>query len=203
MNTPSWNLPPATPPSPPLRQAPAKKNVWLGVAVAATVAAGVVSAALLVGFKKGGFLSTTDVGQLSELAPIQAQLMPLDACEITYARRDKRGNRVHLESVFIRPCTGSRNDGVVLTVPRRSGVGFSMERETQSSRFEILVEKDDVPFPELVAALNAYTPIMVTQYATELERIRKQSQAFQESMRRQQKEAADRKAGAKQTYPSQ
>ena len=197
----NWNSPPAAPRRSP--QPPAKKSVWLIVAVAATVATGVLLGALLIGLTKGGFLTTTDVGTLSELAPIQAQLMPLDACEISYARRDKRGNRAHLESVFIKPCSGDRNDSVVLTVPRRSGVGFSMERDTQGSPFKVLVEKDDVPFPELVAALNAYTPIMVTQHATELERIRKQSQAFQESMRRQQKEAADRKAGAKQTYPSQ
>lgn len=161
---------------------------------------------LAIGLQKGGFLTVSDVGALAELAPVQAKLMPLDACKISYAERDKRGNRKHFESVFVHTCTGrARVESVVIKVPSapRGVVGFVMERDAQSERFKVLVEKDEVPFPDLVATLGTYTPIIVENFSKELDVNRQRDQTYDADLRRKQKEAADRKAAAKPSYPTQ
>ncbi len=35
----------------------------------------------------------------------QQQLLPIDACHIEYAGRDKRGNRKHFDALFIETCS--------------------------------------------------------------------------------------------------
>ena len=173
--------------------------------VASVVLVSIVAGVLAISLQKGGALTVSDVGALAELAPVQAKLMPLDACKISYAARDKRGNRSHLESVFVDSCTGrDRFEAVVITVPRGPrGLGFVMERDAQSERFKVLVEKDEVPFPDLVTALSTYTPIVVEEFSRTLEVNRQRDQTYDADVRRKQKEAAERKAGAKQSYPTQ
>jgi hypothetical protein len=132
--------------------------------------AGLVSGPLWVGLKKGGFLTLSDVGHLPELAHVQDALRPLDACAMEYARRDKHGHRAHFESVFVTPCS-DRSAVVVVKVEDgwgRRGVGFELARSASDQRWRVLVEKDEVPFADLVGALNAYAPIIAVEYPQKL-----------------------------------
>ncbi|AKU96304.1 hypothetical protein AKJ09_02968 [Labilithrix luteola] len=166
---------------------------------------GVVLGVLTIGMKKGGFLTTSNVGDLEDLAPIQAQLMPLDACQIDYATRDKSGRRNHLDVAFVTPCSDS-DRRVVIHVSSgwgSRGVGFQMKRSSQANRWKVLVEKDEVPFPELKGALEEIASTMTTSYVPQLEDARARSKAYEDGVQARKKEEEARKNGAKSSYPTQ
>lgn len=165
---------------------------------------GIALGVLSIGMKKGGFLTTSDVGDLQDLAPIQSKLMPVDACEIDYATRDKQGRRDHLEVAFVTPCSES-DRRVVIHVSSgwgRKGVGFQMKRRSQADRWKVIVEKDEVPFPELKGALEEVATTMTTSYAHDLEKDRAQSKAYEDGVKARRLEEEARKNGAKSSYPT-
>ncbi|WP_144370157.1 hypothetical protein [Myxococcus stipitatus] len=170
----------------------------------ATIAVGLGLGAVMVGMKKGGFLQTSDVGQLTELAAIQEQLRPLDSCEILYRQVDGKGRRKYPDSVVIRDCSGHFSHVAYLPVPSWASqdVSFEMSRGSTSAEWSILVDKDEVPFPALKAALEQFAPIIVAEYPRKMQEVRQrqeESQRWLEEQRRakEQKE----KESAKSTYP--
>ncbi|MFY2562184.1 hypothetical protein ACN469_31605 [Corallococcus terminator] len=170
--------------------------------IAGTLFVGIGLGVVSVGLKKGGFLTTTDVGGLAELASIQEQLRPLEACEITYNTRDKRGHRKHPDTVFTRTCTAGDFMSVTIRVPSTwSNVGFEMTRGSMSEPWEVLVEKDEVPFPELKAALYHFAPLIAAQYPDGLRERRERSNAYEHERRERERAEEERKKGAKNTYP--
>ena len=172
--------------------------------ITGVLATGIALGVLNVGRQKGGFLTTTDVGELEQFAKIQEQLRPLDACSIHYALRDKRGTRRHFDAVFVEACSRGAYDHVVIRVPETWGfknVGFEMTRGGVGDRWEILVEKNEVPFADLVAALEDLSPRIAAEYPKELARVRAQMENYDRDVA--QRRAADeaRKQGAAETYP--
>lgn len=175
------------------------------VIIPAILLTGVGLGVLTLGLKKGGFLTTSDVGSLSEMADFQAKLRPLDVCSLTYARRDKRGNRSHLDSVFVESCSrasSGRVDTVVITVPRHPAVGFTMERDAPSEPFKLLVEKDEVVFKDLVATLADVTPRVVTEFDARLQKNRSADANYQRGVDEQRRQEQERKSKAGQSYPT-
>jgi len=165
---------------------------------------GIALGLLIVGFKKGGFLTTTDVGELEQFAEVQKQLRPLDACSIHYALRDKRGARQHFDAVFVEACSRGSYDHVVIRVPQGWGlknVGFELTRDGVGDRFKVLVEKDEVPFNDLVAAMNDLMPRVANEYPNELARVRTQMENFDRETRERRAAEEARKRGAAETYP--
>lgn len=165
---------------------------------------GIALGLLIVGFKKGGFLTTTDVGELEQFAEVQKQLRPLDACSIHYALRDKRGNRQHFDAVFVEACSRGSYDHVVIRVPETWGhkhVGFELTRDGVGDRFKVLVEKDEVPFDDLVAAMNDLMPRVANEYPKELARVRTQMENFDRETQERRAAEEARKRGAAETYP--
>ncbi|MCP3103674.1 hypothetical protein LZ198_32805 [Myxococcus sp. K15C18031901] len=187
-------------------QGPANKHSHSKVLaiMCATIALGIGAGVVSVGLQKGGFLTTSDVGGLPELAQVQEQLRPLEACELTYHRRDKRGHRQHPNSVFIRTCTMGEYVSVLIEVPgtwASKGVGFEMSRASQSDPWAILVEKDEVPFPELRDALAHFAPLIAASYPAELRRQRASAGEMDRHLEEQQRMERERKERAKDSYP--
>lgn len=166
--------------------------------IAVTLGLGLVG----IGLQKGGFLTTSDVGGLPELAPIQEQLRPLEACELRYNTRDKRGNRKHPDTIFTRTCTAGEYLAVTIDVPSTwRNVGFEMTRGSMSEPWEIMVEKDEVPFPDLKAALEHFAPLIVARYPEGLREWRERSSESERQRREHERAEEERKKGAKNTYP--
>ena len=162
-------------------------------------------AALSIGIKPGGFLSTSNVGELAALADIQLQLMPVDACNIEYAGRDKRGNRKHLDALFIETCSQGAYDHMVLGVPEtwgRKGVGFEMTRSARDQRWRILVEKKEVPFEDLTAALTDFAPRIAKELPGVIEKQRRLMGDFDEKQQEHLREKEERAKKAPDSYPS-
>ncbi|MBN8467394.1 hypothetical protein JYJ95_12795 [Corallococcus exiguus] len=168
------------------------------------IALGIGLGVVLVGFQKGGFLTTSDVGGLPELARIQEQLRPLEACSLTYQRRDKRGHRKHPDSVFLQTCTRGEYIGVVIDVPTTwaaRGVGFEMTRGSMTEPWEILVEKQEVPFPDLKEALEHFAPLIVASYPERLRERRGGASEMERQLNEQKRMEQERKERAKGSYP--
>ncbi|QSQ12912.1 hypothetical protein [Myxococcus landrumensis] len=148
-----------------LEPAPSRASAakLLGLAVLAVLALGLGAA--YVGTLKGGFLSASDVGGLPELARIQEQLRPLDACALSYRRLDSKGKRPFPDSVIIHDCSGSSRVFAVKvpTTWEPQGVTFEMKRASPSEPFQILIEKNATLTPELKAAMEHFTPIIATK----------------------------------------
>lgn len=162
---------------------------------------GVPLALLAIGLRKGGFLDTSNVGALAELAPYQEKLRPLDACRIRYALRDKRGHRSLTESVFVETCTGT-NEVVVVKVPHHRDVGFEMKRRSASEPFDVLVEKKEVPFPSLLATFEDFTPRILANFEKTLSENRARDGAYRRQLDERRRADETRKATAKESYPS-
>lgn len=178
-------------------------RVVIGVfGMAVLVVGGVV---LAVGMQKGGFLTLTDVGELPELADVQARLMPLDLCEIEYAGRGKLGQRTRFDHLRTSPCSGDGYEGMSVAVPEdwgRKNVGYQLSRRGPGERFKVLVEKDEVPFPDLLGALADHVPVLVERYTTQLAEQRTASAAHDAQLSQQRADEAARKAGAAGSYPT-
>ncbi|WP_228556543.1 hypothetical protein, partial [Myxococcus sp. CA005] len=157
------------------------------------------------GFGRGGL--KTDVSGLQELAAVQAQLLPLDACHIEYGVRAgalphrSTGSR---KSASVTPCSGASVSYVSISVPEElqsSQVAFDMTRSSVSAPWKILVDKDQTAFPDLKQSLERLAPLIVEKYpealATEIQRRVDSERAWQES------KAAERarKEAAKTSYP--
>ncbi|WP_141593917.1 MULTISPECIES: hypothetical protein [unclassified Myxococcus] len=191
---------------------PARKsgNTTVIIIVAAVVMVGFMGAGgmLLAGgsFGGGGGLNT-DVSGLQELAAVQAQLLPLNACKIEYGVR--RGVLRHrstgsFKSVYVTPCGGAPASDVSIGVPtelQSSQVAFDMKRSSVSAPWKILVDKEGTSFPNLKQSLQQLAPLIVEKYpealATEIQRRVDSERAWQES------KAAERarKEAAKTSYP--
>lgn len=185
-------------PTPPRRREPLTPVVLIlgmtGVAV------------YFVGSQKGGFLRTSDVGGLAELASIQEQLMPLNACEMTYRAYDSRGIPRYPGKVFLTPCGSSSSSSIrVPTTWDGKGVSFEMTRSSTSQRWKILVDKDEVAFPDLKEALEHFAPILAQQYPQQIQKaLAEQDQRRREDQERKkakEREAEERKERARTSYP--
>ncbi|NNB89702.1 hypothetical protein HI113_25595 [Corallococcus exiguus] len=174
------------------------------VIISATVALGIGVGVVSIGLKKGGFLTTSDVGGLPELARVQEQLRPLEACSLTYQLRDKRGHRKHPDSVFIQPCTRGEYISVLIDVPTtwaHKGVGFEMTRGSMTEPWEILVEKKEVPFPDLKEALEHFAPLIAASYPEKLRERRAGASEMDRQLNERQRMEQERKERAKDSYP--
>ncbi|NOJ79063.1 hypothetical protein [Myxococcus xanthus] len=172
--------------------------------ICATIALSSGTGVVSQGLRKGGFLTTSDVGGLPELAQVQEQLRPLEACSITYRRRDKRGQRQHPNSVFIETCSVGEYIIVLIDVPGTwadKGVGFEMSRGSISEPWEIQVEKAEVPFPDLEKALEHFAPLIAAQYPEKLRERRASASEMERHLDEQQRLEQERKARAKGSYP--
>lgn len=180
-----------------------KRPVWLYISLVWGL--GIAVGLLAVGLQRGGFLTTTDVGELPQFAQMQAQLRPLDICRVEYALRDKRGARRHLDTLFIETCSRGAYDHVLLPVPTtwdRKHLGFELRRWSTSDRFALLVEKRDVPFPDLVAAVEAFTPVIVAEFPSKLAEVRAQMEVYDRDVTRRREAEEARKRGAADSYPA-
>jgi len=170
----------------------------------ATIALGIGAGVVSVGLKKGGFLTTSDVGDFPELAKVQEQLRPLEACSITYQRRDKRGHRQHPNSVSIETCTAGEYISVLIDVPgtwASKGVGFEMSRGSVSEPWEIQVEQAEVPFPDLQEALTDFAPRIAAQYPDLLRKRREGASEMERHLDEQRRLERERQERAKGSYP--
>ncbi|WP_140795251.1 hypothetical protein [Myxococcus xanthus] len=174
------------------------------VIISSVMALGSGIGVVITGLKKGGFLTTSDVGGLPELTHVQEQLRPLEACSLTYQRRDKRGQRQHPTSVFIESCTVGEYISVLIDVPGTwadKGVGFEMTRGSMSEPWEILVEKADVPFPDLKEALEHFAPLIAARYPEKLRERRAGASEMERHLNERERQEQERKARAKTSYP--
>ncbi|WP_342374910.1 hypothetical protein NVS55_26765 [Myxococcus stipitatus] len=170
----------------------------------ATIAVGLGLGTVTVGMKKGGLLRTSDVGHLAELAAIQEQLRPLGACEVLYRQVDGKGRRKYPDSVVIRDCSGNSSHVIYVPVPSWASqdVSFEMGRGSTSAEWSILVDKDEVPFPALKAALEQFAPIIIAEYPRKQQEARQREEEFRHwsEEQRRAKEKKE-KESAKSTYP--
>lgn len=191
-------------PTPLARMSVIKKNIiGFSVVTVGIALTGVVT----MGIQPMGWMRTTNVGRLPELAAVQAQLLPLDACHIEYGVRAgalphrSTGSR---KSASVTPCSGASVSYVSISVPEElqsSQVAFDMTRSSVSAPWKILVDKDQTAFPDLKQSLERLAPLIVEKYpealATEIQRRVDSERAWQES------KAAERarKEAAKTSYP--
>ncbi|MFP2924874.1 hypothetical protein ACLESO_06590 [Pyxidicoccus sp. 3LG] len=186
---------------------PPSNNSWtkspfiisVGVGVALLISLGLM-------LKVGGpdFLRTSDVGGLAELASIQTQLQPLDACGIQYGPRRGRSQVFgSSDSVTVFSCA-ELSDVVGVDVPverRTAGVTFEMTRRSNSDPWKVLVDKNKVQFPALKSSLEQLAPLIVEQYPPRLRRQREQEDAYLRQVKARKDEARAREVGAKDSYP--
>ncbi|WP_163861620.1 hypothetical protein [Myxococcus eversor] len=145
-----------------------------------------------------------DVGGLAELAFIQSQLRPLDACRIEYGGR-RAGRQVFgsSDSVKVFSCAEpSEVVGVDVPVERRTeGVSFDMARRSSTEPWEVLVDKDTVAFPLLKNALEQLTPLILEQYPPVLLRQREQNAEYYRDLKARREAQQTREQGARDSYP--
>jgi hypothetical protein len=180
---------------------------WIVIAVlfgiVVTVGAGIFGAILKKPRSTVLHLGESDVGKLAELASVQAQLMQLDACELSYNTRDRHGKRsFDSEHVHVRSCSGGSDGDTILIQVKPARSGFTMSRGSAAAPFEIWVEKDDIPFAELKAMLEEFAPTIAAAYSTELAANRALHARVERETQRAQAAEAARKAGARETYPT-
>ncbi|MFP2962025.1 hypothetical protein ACLEPN_30620 [Myxococcus sp. 1LA] len=196
-----------TSPTPPAQPSQVKK-LFIGLAAIAglaLVAGGAVAVAA--GTVPMGWMRTTDVGQLPELAAVQAQLSSLDACEMQYGSR-RRANGVgstgSKDMIRVEPCGTSSAYGISVWVPLElqvSGVAFNMKRGSVKAPWKILIEKEQTAFPALKQSLEQLTPLLLTQYPIERQRdTDERAQSARDWAAHKDAERA-RKEAAKNSYP--
>ncbi|OJT21609.1 hypothetical protein BO221_27795 [Archangium sp. Cb G35] len=99
-----------------------------------------------------------------ELQSLACLSPAISRTKIAYRRWDAKGRRKHPDSVTIRDCDSNTNGSISIKVPTTwldQGVGFKMNRDSRSERWEILVDKDEVPFPALKEALEHFRHVGV------------------------------------------
>ena len=188
--------------TPPPRMSQGKKTLIVLCVVSLVIP---LTAVVIVGLSPMGWMRTTNVGPLPELAAIQAQLSALDACEVEYgARRGAGGRRWvgSMEYAYVTPC-GSYDRLHIRVPPERQvdGVAFDMTRNSVNAPWKILVVKEKTAFPALKQSLEELAPYLLTQYP-----IARQRDADMESRwarEREAKKEAERtlKEEAKNSYP--
>ena len=191
-----------------LQPQPERKSRKSAVLILAAVAmvGGVAAATFLLNRKPTdiGMIGKTDVGGLQALAGIQAQLRPLRACGVQYGERGRRGKVGSHTAVWVSACENDRFAGVSIGVPTErqvERVAFNLERASVSEPWKILVEKDQVPFPELERALNQLSPLLAEEVPSKLaQAIEEKLAAHRAWQERQAAEPARRKA-AQDSYP--
>ncbi|NVJ01327.1 hypothetical protein HV824_24885 [Myxococcus sp. AM009] len=187
----------------PTRQS-GKSTVLVLAAVA--MVGGVAATTILLSRKPTdiGMIGKTDVGGLQVLADIQTQLRPSRACSIRYGERGRRGKTGSHTEVVVSACENDRFAFVRITVPTErqvERVAFDLERNSVSEPWKILVDKDQVPFPELERALTQIAPFLAEEAPSRLAKaIEEKRAADREFQERQAAEPARRKA-AQDSYP--
>lgn len=177
-------------------------NRWLALGF---LVIGVPTALVIQGKQKGGCLTYSEVGDLQELEFVQTALRPLDACKIEYGQRDRRGVRRFPESIFLKTCSKGSQDSLVIRVgPEWAGrdIGFTMTRAAQAERWEVIVESDEVPFPDLLAALQAFTPKIAAEFPDLLREERASMDAYDAGLAEQKRAAQERRDAARGSYPT-
>ncbi|QDE69366.1 hypothetical protein [Myxococcus xanthus] len=191
-------------PTPPARMSVVKKNiigfsvVTLGIALTGVVTLGI---------RPMGWIRTTNVGRLPELAAVQAQLLPLDACEVEYGSRRGSGGRRWIgsqEYAYVTPCGTPSSYRISVRVPSERqvrDVAFDMRRSSVSAPWKILVDKDQTAFPALKQSLEQLAPFLLTQYP--IERQEDADLKVRLARERQERKDAERalKEEAKNSYP--
>ncbi|TQF17538.1 hypothetical protein FJV41_02720 [Myxococcus llanfairpwllgwyngyllgogerychwyrndrobwllllantysiliogogogochensis] len=191
-----------TPPMPPPDNRRTKSPLLIAAGVGLLVVLGLAMMLL-----RGGrnFARTSeDVGGLAELASIQSQLQPLDACRIEYgARRGGRQVFGSSDSVKVFSCAESSEVvGVDVPVERRTeGVTFDMARQSRAEPWEVLVDKDRVALPALKGALEQLAPLILEQYPPVLLRQREQREAYDRELKARKDAQQAREQGARDSYP--
>ncbi|WP_426752783.1 hypothetical protein [Myxococcus sp. Y35] len=191
-------------PTPPARMSQGKKTLIVLCVVSLVIP---LTAAVTVGSMPMGWMWTMDVGQLPELAAVQAQLSALDACEMEYGSR-KSSNRARwtgsTSRVKVVPCGTFSSLGISVPVPpelQASDVTFDMRRGSVKAPWKILVVKEETSFPALKKSLEQLAPHLLTQYP--IERQRDADLDAQWARERQARKDAERalKEEAKDSYP--
>ncbi|WP_226994290.1 hypothetical protein [Myxococcus hansupus] len=162
-------------------------------------------AVVITGLAPMGWMRTTNVGPLPELAAVQAQWSSLDACEVEYGARKRLGGKWMLgsrETAYVTPC-GSSYRVFVSVPPERQvdGVAFDMTRSSVNAPWKILVVKEKTSFPALKNSLEQLAPHLLTQYP--IERQRDADLDARWARERAEKKEAERtlKEAAKNSYP--
>ncbi|MBZ4408771.1 hypothetical protein K8640_11150 [Myxococcus sp. XM-1-1-1] len=177
---------------------------WVLVMLCFILAAGGGLAAVAIGLQKEGFLRTSDVGDLAELASVQEQLRPLEACGIEYKRWDAKGRNRYPKAVSMQDCDSNTHGILRIEVPQtwlEQGVGFTMQRGSTSEPWEILVDKDAVPFPALKEALETFAPIIAAEYPDKLRQELESEAAYRRNMEEYRRQRDAPKPSAKSSYP--
>lgn len=181
--------------------APRPNTAALPLAFAAAFAA-IVGTLAGVWFFARGMMRGEDVGELPELAAVQAQLMPLDACEIRYSPESRYQQSKY---VHVAPCTGeSFPPTVTFAVPeewKQKRIAFTAERSSPRKRWKIRVDKGAVPFPDLVKALEGVAPTIARDYPSRLTTRLAEVKKAQDEYEAQQAERERARKRAKQSYP--
>jgi hypothetical protein len=185
----------------PVSAPPSSSKAPLVIGLAALVAClgGAAGAVFfLVGSSRG-----EDVGDLPELARVQALLMPLDACKITYestARRD------YWKYLHVAKCSDeSFPPSVAFAVDptwRAKHITFTATRSSPSDRWTIRVDKSAVAFPDLRDALDAIAPQIAKEYPARLATTLAESKKAHDDYEAAQAERARAAKRAKESYPS-
>jgi hypothetical protein len=132
----------------------------------------------LVVLKGLGRAGKTDVGVLDALAPVQSRLRAVDACRIEYNLPAKAYYRdMYRRSVFLTPCgaSGIAPPRATVKLPEswaHGALSFVAERSSVTDDWAILVDKEAVPFPALLAGLDELAPIVARDAPGALEKMR-------------------------------
>lgn len=144
-----------------------KLVVILGMALLAMVGGVLAASAML----RGGGGGKTDVGDLAELAAVQAQLRAVDACRLEHNLPVRGSYREkYRRTVFVTPCgaSGIAPSRGKVELPAQwahGGLSFEAERSSRTDDWAILVNQEAVPFPVLVAGLSELAPIVAREAA--------------------------------------
>ncbi|MBJ6764487.1 hypothetical protein JGU66_27265 [Myxococcaceae bacterium JPH2] len=169
-------------------------------------ATGAITLGLAIGLSPMGFLRTTNVGDLAELASFQEQLRPLNACELEYGPHSRRHSQYSYTSVTVTPCGfDTTRRSVYVRVPpemRPSGhIAFDLKRSSTSDPWKVLVVKDEVSFPQLKQTLEQLAPLIITEFpAQQQQDIDDRARWDHERKQRADTERA-RKEAASESYP--
>lgn len=190
---------PFPPPPPPPPPPPSKAPLIAGLAGLVAALAGVGAAMFLfVGSRRG-----EDVGELPELARVQALLMPLDACEIRY---DSSARRDYWKHLHVAKCS---SESFPPSVPfgvdpswKAKNITFTASRSSSSERWKIRVDKSRVAFPDLREALDSIAPRIAKEYPALLAAEVAASKKAHDDYEAAEAERARAAKKAKESYPS-
>ncbi|MBU8894004.1 hypothetical protein KRR26_00230 [Corallococcus sp. M34] len=181
-------------------------------AVRALIGFGVISATvsltlgLSIGLSPMGFLRTTNVGDLAELASFQEQLRPLNACELEYGPHSRRPSPYSYASVKVMPCGfDSARRAVYVRVPAEmqpSGhVAFDLSRSSTAAPWKVFVVKDEVSFPVLKQTLEQLAPLLLTEFPAQQQKDIDDRARWDLERRQRADTERERKEAASESYP--